>query len=432
MAFASLRIEAVGLLGLLLVAACAAENQLPLPKSPVPKFGHELLPFFALNGNYTNLNHGSYGAPPKSVLAAAQTYELNMEQRPDAFFRYDVWGLMNKVRALMAKFVGADEEDLAFVPNASHGVNAVLRSLKIKSTQKILCLNVAYAMVKNTLAYLEEFDDDSVLQVNITLPGKDALIVQAVQKALEAHPGQIKVASFSHIVSLPGFILPVKELIDVCHQHGVMVLIDGAHALGQIPLNLNDLNADFWVGNGHKWLYSPKGSAILWARKDRQHLVEPTTISWEGQGSTHYQAAFAYTGTASYSPYLAMADALEFREWLGGEAKILGYMHDLAVKGGKVLAEMFDTDVLFNDDKRYAAMVDVRLPAVKDVSKYQNLPQKLLKEYDTWVPDYDIGSLGGKDGVHYVRVSCQIYNEISDIEYLGRAILALLGRNTPS
>jgi selenocysteine lyase/cysteine desulfurase len=162
-------------------------------------------------------------------------------------------------------------------------------------------------------------------------------VLDAVRAQLEAANGTIKVATFSQIISLPAAILPVADLVTLCHEYGVLVLIDGAHALGQIPLNLEALGADFWVGNGHKWLFSPKGSAVLWVRQDRQSLVEPTVISWEGQGqpNTHFQMAFAYTGTASNSPYLAMQAALDFREFAGGEDRILSYIHGLAVNASR-------------------------------------------------------------------------------------------------
>ena len=404
---------------------------LTMASAVVPEFGHNMLRLFSMDKNYTNLNHGSYGAPPTQVLNAAEKYEREMEKNPDNWFRYTVFDKMNSVRKILAKYIGADTDDVAFVPNASHGINAVLRSLRIKSGEKILFLNVAYTMVKNTLKYLENFDHDNLLQVNITLPGSNSLIVDAVRNALEDNAGQVKVASFSHIVSLPGFILPVKDLIDLCHAHGVLVLIDGAHALGQIPLALNKLDPDFWVGNGHKWLYSPKGSAILWVPKRNQNLIEPTTISWEGVGPTHFQAAFAYQGTSSYSPYLAMADAIAFRNSIGGEKKIQEYMHNLAMQTGQAMAKAFGTEILFSDDSRYASMVDVRLPS-SDETLIQPIPKELMKRFNTYVPVYGIESLGGGEGKYYVRVSLQIYNELSDVEYLIAAIQELLKKDSGS
>ena len=389
------------------------------------QFGHKLRSLFALADNYTNLNHGSYGSPPKRVLEAAREWELRMESNPDRWFRYDVYGLVDRVRERLAAYLGADPEDIAFVPNASHGVNAVLRSLKVPAKKKILYLSSAYKMVKNTLDFLETFREDQLLEVPVTWPATQDEIVASVSAALEANPGAVHAASFSHIVSVPGAVLPVKALTKLCQRHGALVLIDGAHALGQVPVNLTDIGADFWVGNGHKWLYSPKGSAVLWVRRDRQALVEPTTISWEGQGKTHFQVAFSYTGTSSYSPYLAMADALDFRQSLGGESAIFNYMHELAVRGGAKLAEIFGTEVL-NGNDMVGAMVDVRVPT-RNATVAQQLPQRLLERYNTWVPVYPLPySDVADDTKYYVRVSCQVYNEMSDLEMLGTAMIKLI------
>ena len=120
----------------------------------------------------------------------------------------------------------------------------------------------------------------------------------------------------------------------LCHAHGVLVLIDGAHALGQIPLALDDLGADFYVTNGHKWLNTHKGTALLWVRRDVQHLIEPTTISWEGPGASHFQSAFSFKGTMDASGAFTMGAALDFRDRLGGEAAIINYTHTCAVEGG--------------------------------------------------------------------------------------------------
>ena len=190
------------------------------------------------------------------------------------------------------------------------------------------------------------------------MPATSDTILEEVSSFLDAHGDDIYLASFSHIASLPAIILPVKELVALCAKHGVLTLIDGAHALGQIPVNVTDINANFWLGNGHKWLYSPKGSAILWARKDSQSWLVPTTISeWPGS----FQDQFIYVGTTSYAPFLAMKAALDFQISIGGESAIFSYIHDLAVRAGQMLASAWATDVLL-DQNMYAAMVDVRVP----------------------------------------------------------------------
>jgi selenocysteine lyase/cysteine desulfurase len=194
--------------------------------------------------------------------------------------------------------------------------------------------------------------------VNISMPATSASILMQVSSFLDKYGDYIYMASFSHIASLPAIILPVKELVALCASRGILTLIDGAHALGQIPVNVTDINANFWLGNGHKWFYSPKGTAILWARKDSQSLLVPTTISeWPGS----FQDQFIYVGTTSYAPFLAMQAALDFRISIGGEDAIFSYIHNLAVKAGQILATSWATDVLL-DQSMYAAMVDVRVP----------------------------------------------------------------------
>jgi len=193
--------------------------------------------------------------------------------------------------------------------------------------------------------------------------------------------------------------------------------VDGAHALGSIPLNLTKLNADFYIANGHKWLYTPKGSAFLWVRKDRQSEIFPTVISDEGQGATQFQMEFSWVGTMDFSAWVSFSSAFKFRETYGDQ-NIMNYVHDLAVSGGKLLASMWATELLVHESL-IGPMVNVRIPT-NDSSLAQSLPKLLLDKYNTWVPTYGFGN------VWYTRVSAQIYNELSDFEYLGKAVLDLL------
>jgi selenocysteine lyase/cysteine desulfurase len=224
------------------------------------------------------------------------------------------------------------------------------------------CSSDSLSNFSSSCSYKSFFDtqaaDIELVVVNITMPASRASILNEVSTFLTAHGDSIYLASFSHIASLPAIILPVKELVALCASHGILTLIDGAHALGQIPVNVTDINANFWLGNGHKWMYSPKGSAILWARKDSQSYLVPTTISeWPGS----FQDQFIYVGTTSYAPFLAMQAALDFRVSIGGEDAIFSYIHNLAIKAGHILSTAWATDVLL-DDSMYAAMVDVRVP----------------------------------------------------------------------
>jgi selenocysteine lyase/cysteine desulfurase len=270
-------------------------------------------------------------------------------------------------------------------------------------------------MVKQTLAYLSDVDNDQLVLVNVTLPITDDTIVAAVAAALQANPGQIAMATFSHITSTPGIILPVKRLAELCRAHGVLVFIDGAHAMGHIPLNVTDLGVDFYLSNGHKWLYSPKGSAFLWVRRPLQALVHPTVIS-EGYGQG-FQQDFVYQGTRDYTPWLGMADAIAWRNSLG-DAAIIEYMHTLAVQGGNVMAAAWGTEKLV-DDSMIGAMVNVRLPTT-NVTLAAELVTVLLNEYNTYLVAFPfLGSI-------YARVSAQIYLELSDFQWIASTVLTVL------
>ena len=395
-------------------------------------FGHALLPQFAFRPGYTCLNHGSYGSAPIVVTASAANWTTWMESCPDAYFRFDAWAPYDAIRARMAAYINANVNDTVFVENASNGVNAVLQSLARHAPpgMKFLYLNTAYYMVKMVMSYVEP---DNRLQVNVSQPVSDAAVLAAVRAALEANKGNVYAASFSHIVSVPGVILPVKALAALCREYGVFSLIDGAHALGHIPVDVVDIGADAWLGNAHKWLYSPKGAAVLWVSPDKQPLIEPTVISWEGRGPTHFTMAFSYQGTTTQAQYLALGAALDFREAVGGDAAVMAYMHGMAVSGGALLARVWGTEPLFANTSLYGAMVDVRVPTT-NATLGPTIGQRLLNGeggggFSTFVPVYDIGGVGGVPGTFYARVSAQIYTELSDFQALADAVLAIIKAN---
>ena len=409
-------------------AAAAAAATAAAAQPAAPPFGHAMLSEFAFEAGYVNLNHGSYGSAPRAVTAASAEWSAACEANPDAWFRFAdrLWPAYESLRQRLARAIGSGANDTVMIENASQGVNAVLRSLARSAPpaprNRLLLLSTAYYMVKETAQYLAP--GLQPLLVNVSLPLSEAALLAAVGAALAAHAGEVYAASFSHIVSVPGVLLPVKALAALCHAHGVLVLVDGAHALGQVPVDVADIGADFWLGNAHKWLFGAKGSAVLWVAPQAQALIEPTTISWEGRGATHFLLAFSYVGTTSYSNLLAMGAALDFRERVGGDAAIMAYTHDLAVRGGALLARAWGTDVL-HGEALYAAMVDVRVP-VTNATVAGGLGAALMARFHTFVPIYDIGGVGGTPGVYYARVSAQIFNELGDFQYLADAVTTLL------
>jgi len=304
------------------------------------------------------------------------------------------------------------------VENASGGANAVIRSLKFNPGDKRLYLSIAYDMIKHSLEYVTSVNGESLIEVTITFPTNSSEIVNAVKQAIKQNTGNpIRFASFSHISSVPALLLPVKELIDLCRENNILVLIDGAHVMGHIPVNVTDLNPDFYLSNGHKWLYSPKGSAFLWVNPQSQSLIHPTVIS--GTAGSGFQPEFWWTGTRDYSAQLAMWSALDWREAVGGDQKIMSYMHNLAVWTGHTLSEMWNTNTLVGDDMT-PAMTNVRLPT-DDWSKASIVQNQLMFESNIFLVVYPLQN-------HiYTRISLQIFNEQSDIITLGNLVLQILG-----
>ena len=386
-----------------------------------------------MDPEYINLNHGSYGSVPKYVQAAQSKWREVTELNPDLFFRYTVYDDLFVARSAVAKYVNADPEDVVFVENASEGMNAILQSLLV-SGSGLLDLDLAYGLVQETLRYIQDTEGVSLSKVAtddlFPIASKEdfeSALVAKVRAAL-AVDSSLNRCSFSHITSIPALILPIVELSQACHDAGATVIVDGAHALGQIPLDIPALGVDVYVSNGHKWLYTPKGSAFLWVTPalqgssdpyTRGNNVYPVVISNEGQGESDYAKLFSYEGTKDYSNWLAFPAALDWRaNYTQGEEEVMDYIHSLAVSGGDLLAEAWNSSVLMPSEL-IGAMVNVELPTT-NCTKAGALSKELIDHYHTYVPTF------GKSGGCYVRVSAQIYNDLSDFSYLAQTVLDLL------
>lgn len=387
----------------------------------VHQFGHSSRTLFEFAPDWVNLNHGSYGTTPISILSSLPRYQRVMEQAPDRWFRFQYQDEVAAARARVAAFIGAEAEDVVFEINASQSLNVVIRSLGKKG---VLFLNLAYPVVPNTAAYMASVTGEPNVVVQISFPISDDGIVQAVEDALAARGAEVGLCSFSHIVSVPGIILPVRRLTEVCARHNALTMIDGAHTIGQMPINVTDIGCAFYLSNGHKWLFSPKGTSFLWADKKAQGLLVPTVVSHALNGT--FQDMFLWQGTMDYSGFLAMGnEAIDFHaSFPGGSQGVYDYIHDLAVRGGRVLAGLWGTEALV-EDHRIAAMVNVRMPANCTTAIAEVINDHLLQTYKTWVPIFRLNQPGGQI---YARVSAQVYLELSDFENLGIAIVKIINQ----
>jgi len=382
-----------------------------------PPLGHAMLPYFMLADGFINFNHGSFGSTPRSVIEKQQEYVRMMEAYPDMWFRQQYRAIIEQVRAQMSAYVNADEAELVLVENASSGVNSVLRALNLQQGDTVITLSTAYSMVTNTLTYLTQREGINVIQVPITFPTSADAIIQAVKDSIPNNHN-IKLAVFDHISSAPSVLIPIQQLVEVAHSANIPVLIDGAHALGSITIDIKAIGADYYVANAHKWLYSPKGTAFLWVSRSLQSVITPTVISSENRyGITPFSDKYEYTGTRDYTAFCSISAAFEFRNWIG-EERIKAYIHDLIVAAGNELATLWETEVL-TDDSLVGPMVNVRLPTY-NASLANNLTNDLFEQYKMYIVVIPL------KGGFWTRLSGQVYLELNDFIKMGAIVKQML------
>lgn len=387
-------------------------------------FGHALRDRFQLAPGFVQMNHGSYGATPKAVEEACRAHRSAMEAQPELWFRRDVFAHLDATRIKMAEYINAnDPDDLVFVDNASDGVNAVLRSWERGAGGRLLKLNIAYGTTHNCAGLLagEHFD---AVTLDVPLPMSNAQIVALVDDFLNNKEHSVTIAEFSHITSSPAVLLPVRELVAVCRRRGIKTLIDGAHALGQVPIDVQELGCDYYIANAHKWLYSTKGAGILWASKTSQDGLFPNVIGSRANHTRSFQERWRYKGLFDYVPWLSMKDALEFRASCGGDAAIMSYLHTLSVRGSSLLADRWKTGKLVEDEQT-GAIANVRLPFINENGAglerlRAHIAKSLLLRFNMFAPIFSW------NGALYARVSAAIYNELEDYSALADAIEQIL------
>lgn len=410
-----------------------------LYKQSPPLFGHEMLSLFGFDPKYVNMNSGSYGSLPLPVRAACDELTTVIESNPDKFFRMDGPAQMNRTRERIAELIGADADECVLVNNTSHGIATVLRNFSFSKTDVLVGATTTYHSISQTIKYLADIPPHpEVSTFALQFPTTPEAILADFREhihKLKQEKGDLgqdrKIIAIIDTITKPGVLLPWVEMVEICRNAGVWSVVDAAHSLGQeLDINLSVARPDFWISNCHKWLYAKRGCAVLYVPKRNQHIIKstiPTSLYYlspqdkDYKGPQNFVTLFEWTGTIDRVPLLSINAALDFRAWLGGEHKINEYTHSLAIKGGNHLVKRLGTSLFDPQGSMILNMVIVELPIpgyIPDSEEVHNLIQDtLLLKWNTYAPQFHI------NGKWWIRVSAQIYNEISDFDLLADAFL---------
>jgi isopenicillin-N epimerase len=391
----------------------------------IPSFGRSWLSHWELDPSITYLNHGTVGAPPRRVLQEQQRIRDEIERQPSRYLLRELSAVsagmprpdpprLRVAAAEVASFLGARGDDLVFVDNATTGLNAVLRSFPLREGDEVLVTDLAYGAVSHAAVFHAGERGAAVRTVELPPPsrGRDAL-VDAVAAAIGP---RTRLAVVDHITSESALILPIEEIVTRCHERGVAVAVDGAHAPGALALDVPRIGADWYVGNLHKWAYAPRSCGFLWAAPGRQEGLHPTVISWGiGRGFT---TEFDWVGTRDPSAYLAAPAGIAFMKELGIDA-MRAYNHELAWEGARLLGAAWGTELTF-EESMVGAMATVALPrrlgsSGEDAARLRDAlleGDRIEVQLHAW------------QGKLWVRISTQVYNDLSEVDRLAKAIMA--------
>ncbi|MDP9366006.1 MAG: aminotransferase class V-fold PLP-dependent enzyme [Chloroflexota bacterium] len=382
---------------------------------------------FLLDPEVVFLNHGSFGACPEPVFAEYQRWQRELERQPVEFLGRRSEGLLDAARARLAEYLNTSADDLVFVPNATSGLNVVARSLPLAPGDEVLSTDLEYGALDRTWQHVCERAGAVYVRRHVRLPVSDpADVVEDIWSGVTT---RTKVLFLSHITSGTALTLPVAELCRRAREAGILSIVDGAHAPGQIPLDVEGLGADVYAGNCHKWLCAPKGSAFLHVRPDQQSWVESLIVSWgwvEGNELHRPGGGFVarnqWQGTRDLAAFLAVPAAIDFQaahDW----PRVQAACHALAEEAVDRLIEL--TGLATISDRVNAAgwswfaqMVAVPLPRLDPLALYR----RLYEEHRIEVP------ITTWEGRPLVRVSFQAYNTRADLD----ALVAALDRLVPS
>ncbi len=369
------------------------------------------------------LNHGSFGATPRVIQEAQTELRARMEKNLMQFFLRDLEGLLDEAREALGAFVVANPRDIAFVPNATTGVNAVLRSKKFSQGDELLTTTHEYNACKNALDFVAANSGARVVVADVPFPvASEDEVVEAITHKIS---NRTRVLLVDHITSPTGLVLPISRIAREAKSRGVDVLVDGAHAPGMIDLSLESLSRDvaYYTANCHKWLCTPKGAAFLWVREDKQNEVRPTVISHGANTArtdrSRFMVEFDWMGTVDPTPFLLVEKSIAFMRGLDPNFRATN--RALALAARKILCDALSIAPPA-PESMIGSLASVELPDGHTPTGNPFIPEKLQEDlfgdHKIEVPIFPWPAPPKR----LLRVSAQLYNEHREYEKLAAVL----------
>ncbi len=382
---------------------------------------NDLKSLFYLKENITFLNFGSFGACPKPIFEAYQNYQTELEQGPVQFIINTGVKYLENARIALGNYINCDPDDVVYITNPSYGVNAVAKSFVLLPGDEILTTDLEYGACDRTWNYYCKKSGAKYIRQKIELPilSKEHFIDSFV-KGLTM---KTKLIFISHITSSTALCLPIKEICAIANERGIPCFIDGAHAPGQLQLDMQDLNVDYYVGACHKWMMAPKGSAFLYIKKELQKNIDPLVISWGYEALFPSNVQFLdyhqFNGTRDFSAFLCIPNSIEFMRqynWPIVAAKCRNLVRDNANKYLEIL-EASPTAPIDNEFilQMFSAEIKTDEP--------EKLYRHIYENYNIEIP------VMRHDDKVYLRFSINGFNDQRDLDTLFEAIVDIKKTN---